>query len=97
MNIFKLLSDNTKLEIVRFLLDCRCCDCICHVRDHVKKDHSVVLKAMQKLEKAGIVWTRKEGRMLKCGLNDKNTLKRLLKIAEEIKDGKEEKFSKKNV
>ena len=87
MEILKLLSDNTKFEIVKFLLDCKCCDCICHVRDKVKKDHSVVLKDIQKLEKAGIVWTKKEGKFLRCGLVDKAKIKKLVKLLEEIQNG----------
>ena len=88
MEILKLLADETKLEIIKFLLDCKCCDCICHIRDKIKKDHSVILKDIQKLEKASIVWTRKEGKFLRCGLTDKPKIKKLIKLLEEIENGR---------
>ena len=88
MEILKLLADETKYKIVRFLLEHECCDCICHVRDQVKKDHSVVLKDIQKLKKAGLVWTKKEGKFLKCGLKDKTKMKKLVNLLEGIENGK---------
>ena len=88
MEILKLLSDKTRFKIIKYLLECGCCDCICHVRDFVKKDHSVVLKDIQKLEKAGIVWTKKEGKFLGCGLVDRVRIKKLIKLVEEIENGK---------
>lgn len=88
MQILKLLADDTKLKIIKFLLNCKCCDCICHVRDYVKKDHSVILKDIQKMEKAGIIWTRKEGKFLKCGLTNRTNIKKLINILEEIENGK---------
>jgi DNA-binding transcriptional ArsR family regulator len=84
MEIFKLLSDETRYKIVKFLLDKRCCDCICNIKETLKKDHSVILKDIQKLEKAGIVWTKKEGKFLRCGLKNKEKIKKMIKLAEEI-------------
>ncbi|MCK5139083.1 MAG: winged helix-turn-helix transcriptional regulator [Thermodesulfovibrionia bacterium] len=90
MNIFKLLSDDTKLRILKFLLKESCCESICRIRDFVKKDHSVVLKDIQKLEKAGLIWTYKEGKFLRCGIRNYAKMKKLIKLAEEVEnEGKE--------
>ena len=84
MQILKLLSDNTKLEILRYLIDCDCCDCICNIQDVIKKDHSVLVKDLKKLELSGLIWTKKEGKFLRCGIVDKEKIVKLLKLLEEF-------------
>ena len=88
----KLLADDTKFKIIKFLLDCTCCDCICHVQEKIKKDHSVIVKDIKQLEKAGLVWTKKDGKFLRCGIVDKPKIKRLIELMEEIEDGKKERI-----
>jgi ArsR family transcriptional regulator, lead/cadmium/zinc/bismuth-responsive transcriptional repressor len=94
MKIFKILADDTKLSIIKYLISHECCDCICKIRDVMKKDHSVILKDVKALENAGIIWTKKEGKFLRCGVNDKDKIRRLVEISEEIQNGKRKKESK---
>ena len=60
LKIFKALSDETRLKIIRFLLKQE--KCVCEVVPHVKRTQSTVSIQLAKLEDLGIVKSRREGK-----------------------------------
>jgi ArsR family transcriptional regulator len=68
LKILKALSDETRFKIVGFLLDGE--KCVCEIIPHVKKDQSTVSIHLGKLESAGILESRKEGRRVLYRLKD---------------------------
>ena len=82
MDIFKLLSDDTKLKIIKSLEYSKC-KCICEIQKDVKKDHSVLVKDIRALNDAGFIDAKKEGKYLYCCIGNQKILK-LIKLAEEI-------------
>ncbi|MDD4878333.1 MAG: metalloregulator ArsR/SmtB family transcription factor [Candidatus Nanoarchaeia archaeon] len=66
--IFKALSDNTRLEIVEFLLDGE--KCVCRIFPHVKRTQSTVSIHLGKLENAGILKSRREGKKVFYSIAD---------------------------
>lgn len=58
--ILKALSDETRLNIVEFLLDGE--KCVCEIFPYVKRTQSTVSTQLDVLRKAGIVDSRKEGK-----------------------------------
>lgn len=68
LKVLKALSDETRFKIVRFLLDGE--KCVCEIIPHVKKDQSTVSIHLGKLESAGILESRKDGRKVLYKLSD---------------------------
>ena len=62
LNILKALSDGTRLKIVEFLLDGE--KCVCKIVPHVKRTQSTVSIQLGKLEDAGILDSRREGKRI---------------------------------
>lgn len=60
LKLLKALSDDTRLKIVEFLLDGE--KCVCKIFPHVKKTQSTVSIHLGKLENAGILKSRREGK-----------------------------------
>ncbi len=60
LKILKALSDKTRLEIVRLLLDGE--RCVCQIFPHVKRTQSTVSIHLAKLEKAGIIKHERNGK-----------------------------------
>ena len=60
LKIFKALSDETRLKIVKFLLDRE--KCVCEIVKHVNKTQSTVSIQLTKLENLGIVASKREGK-----------------------------------
>lgn len=60
LKIMKALSDETRLKIVRFLLGGE--KCVCEIFPHVKRTQSTTSIQLGKLEKAGILKSRREGK-----------------------------------
>ncbi len=60
LKIFKALSDETRLKIVKFLLDGE--KCVCEIVKHVNKTQSTVSIQLTKLENLGIVASKREGK-----------------------------------
>ena len=58
--LLKALADETRFKIVRFLLDGE--KCACEIHPHVKRAQPTVSLQLKKLEKAGVVKSRKVGR-----------------------------------
>jgi ArsR family transcriptional regulator len=68
LEILKALSDETRLKIVKFLLDGE--KCVCEIFPHVKRTQSTVSIQLSILEKAGIVESRKEGKRVFYKIKD---------------------------
>ena len=79
LKVLKALSDETRLEIVRLLLDGE--RCVCQIFPHVKRTQSTVSIQLATLEKAGLIESRREGKKIFYKIKD-NRVKKILKAAE---------------
>lgn len=77
LNIFKALSDETRLNIVKFLLKEE--KCVCEIIPAVKKAQPTVSLQLKKLEDLGIVSSRKEGKKVFYSIKNK-TVKEVLNL-----------------
>ena len=62
LKIFKALSDETRLKIIKFLLGGE--RCVCEIIPHTKRAQSTVSLQLRKLEHLGIVKSRREGKSI---------------------------------
>ncbi len=62
LRIFKALSDETRLKIIRFLLDGE--RCVCEIIPHTGRAQSTVSIQLKKLEHLGIIDSRREGKSI---------------------------------
>jgi len=62
IQILKALSDETRLNIVEFLLDGE--KCVCKIFPHVKRTQSTVSIHLNDLKKLGILKSRREGKKI---------------------------------
>ena len=76
LKIFKALSDETRLNIVEFLLDGE--KCVCEIFPHVKRTQSTVSIQLGKLEEWKILSSRRAGKKIFYRIAD-SRVKRLLK------------------
>jgi ArsR family transcriptional regulator, arsenate/arsenite/antimonite-responsive transcriptional repressor len=67
--IFKALSDNTRLSIVRYLLHGE--KCVCDIVTQAKRTQSTVSIQLGKLEKWGILVSKREGKWMHYRIRDK--------------------------
>ena len=84
LEVLKALSDGTRLEIVRLLLDGE--KCVCQIFPHVRRTQSTVSIQLATLEKAGLIESRREGKKIFYKIND-NRVKKILKAAESKLEG----------
>jgi len=68
LNILKALADETRLNIVEFLLDGE--KCVCEIFPHVKRTQSTVSIHLNDLKKAGILKSRREGQKIYYHISD---------------------------
>ncbi len=68
IKILKALSDETRLEIVNFLLDGK--KCVCEIFPHVKRTQSTVSIQLGKLESLGILESRRDGKRVFYRIKD---------------------------
>ena len=68
LRLLKALSDGTRLNIVELLLDEE--RCVCEIFPHVKRTQSTVSIQLGKLESAGILKSRREGKKIFYRIND---------------------------
>jgi len=68
LKIFKALSDRTRLKIIKFLLSGE--KCVCEIFPHVKRTQSTVSIQLKKLEKLGIVKSRRVGKRIFYRIKD---------------------------
>ena len=78
LKIFKALSDETRLKIVRFLLKQE--KCVCEIVPHVKRMQSTVSIQLAKLENMGILSSRREGKSVYYRISNPKVRKILSKI-----------------
>jgi len=79
--IFKALSDPTRLKIVELLQKKEIC--ACEFVPLTKKAQPTVSQHLKILENAGIIKSRKEGKMILYSITDKKIFD-LIKIAKEV-------------
>jgi len=77
IRIFKALSDETRLKIVKFLLDGE--RCVCEIIPHTKRAQSTVSIQLAKLEDLGILKSRRNGKKIYYRIADKR-IKSILRI-----------------
>ena len=77
LKIFKALSDETRLKIVRLLLEQE--KCVCEIVPHVKRTQSTVSIQLAKLENMGILSSRREGKSVYYRISNKK-LRKILKM-----------------
>jgi len=68
INVLKALSDATRLRIVEFLLDGE--KCVCEITPHVKRKQSTVSIQLGRLEKSGILESRRDGKKIYYKIKD---------------------------
>ena len=62
LRIFKALSDNTRLKIVKFLLDGE--KCVCQIYPQLKRSQPTISLQLKKLEALGILKSRRENKYI---------------------------------
>ncbi len=82
MKIFKCLASDSRLELLKTLLDKKlCCK---DVTKHAKLDFSTVSRHLHKLMEANLVEMKKSGKCVICKVKNPAKVKKLLKLAEQI-------------
>ena len=84
--MFKALSDETRLRIVKLLENGELC--VCHIVAAVDMSQSKISFHLKILKKAGLVKDRREGKWMHYRLNESDLFKRLLflSIAERVRE-----------
>ncbi|VVB77823.1 Putative arsenical resistance operon repressor ArsR [uncultured archaeon] len=82
IDILKSLADETRLRIVKFLVDGE--KCVCEIFPHVKRTQSTVSIHLGNLEKAGVLRSRREGKKIFYKINDIR-ISKLIKLLDEKK------------
>ena len=78
LKILKAMSDETRLKIVELLLDGE--KCVCEIFPAVKRTQSTVSIQLGKLEKAGLIDSRRDGKKIFYKIKDPK-VKEILKAA----------------
>lgn len=78
LKILKALSDETRLKIIELLLDGE--KCVCEIFPAVKRTQSTVSIQLGKLEKAGLIESRRDGKKIFYKIKD-HKVKIILKAA----------------
>lgn len=68
LGLLKALSDETRLKIIELLLDGK--KCVCEIFPRVNKTQSTVSIHLGKLEKAGILESKRIGKKIFYGIKD---------------------------
>ena len=68
IKVLKALSDGTRLNILKFLLDGE--KCVCQIFPYVKRTQSTVSIQLGKLESWGILESRREGKQIFYRIKD---------------------------
>lgn len=84
-DIFRVLSSEQRLKILE-ILGRDGSVCYCELEDELGKDRSVIYRHFMKLEKAGLIQTRKEGKKLKGRIKAPEKLEKFLKLAERLEN-----------
>lgn len=86
LSVFKALSDETRLRIVKLLENGELC--VCHIVAAVDMSQPRISFHLKTLKDAGLVQDRREGKWMHYRLNESDLFKRLLflSIAERVKE-----------
>lgn len=84
--LFKALGSSTRLKILEGILKREGWTCECKLQNLVDRDKSVIYRHFRKLEEAGILETRKNGRMTECKVKNKEKIEKILELAEEVNE-----------
>lgn len=86
LSVFKALSDETRLRIVKLLENGELC--VCHLVAAVDMSQPKVSFHLRALKEAGLVKDRREGKWMHYRLNESDLFKRLLflSVAERVQD-----------
>jgi DNA-binding transcriptional ArsR family regulator len=79
---FKLLSDESKLKIIKHLMLGE--ECVCQIAEKLGLEQSLVSHHLSKLREAGLIKDRKVGSWIHCSINQKTWEKMEKKFALEI-------------
>lgn len=72
LKLLKALADETRFNIIKFLLKGE--KCVCEIFPHVRKTQSTVSIHLNNLEKTGILKSRKQGKKVFYSIRDKTVL-----------------------
>ena len=76
LSVFKALSDETRLRIIKLLENGELC--VCHIVAAVDMSQSKVSFHLRILKEAGLVKDRRQGKWMRYRLNESDLFKRLL-------------------
>ena len=85
LKVFKALSDDTRLRIVRLLMSGE--KCVCEIVPFIKRTQSTVSIQLAKLESLGIVDSRRDGKRVYYKLINKK-VRRILRMFDSGEDNK---------
>jgi ArsR family transcriptional regulator len=77
LDLFKALGDETRLNIVEFLLSGE--KCVCEIFPHVKRKQSTVSIQLGKLEDLGILTSRRDGKKIYYKISNE-TVRKMVKL-----------------
>ena len=84
--VFKALSSEQRLKIVKHLLEIDEYKCYCELDGVVEKDMSVIYRHFRTLADSGILETRKNGKRLEGRVKNPDKIKKIFEILEEMKN-----------
>lgn len=67
--LFKALADETRLKIIKFLLNGE--KCVCEIFPYIKRTQSTTSIQLDVLKKAGVVSSRRKGKKVYYSISDK--------------------------
>lgn len=76
--IFKILSDETRLRVINLFIKSKTNLCVCEVMDALKIPQYAASKAINQIKKANLLVSSKEGTWIYYGLNKENKLNKAL-------------------
>jgi ArsR family transcriptional regulator len=76
--IFKVLSDETRLRVINLIIKSKTNLCVCEIMDALKIPQYAASKAINQIKKANLLVSSKEGTWIYYGLNKENKLNKTL-------------------
>ena len=73
LKVFKALCDETRLKIVKLLLNGE--KCVCEIVPYTKRSQSTVSIQLSKLQHLGILSSRREGKSIYYRISNKKVIK----------------------
>lgn len=84
MKVCKALSDQTRYQMVKMLLEEDQELCICEFEEFFDKDSSVLYRNMKKLEEANLIETEKKGRKRYAEISGREVVQKLIDSLETL-------------